>query len=304
MFFEYIYKLLAKLYFYLSNLSQLFVIPFKMIPLQLEAYIWFFIINLRNEPPLVIQNMHFDVPTILKDPTIEGIIDINNILITGLETIDISDDMTNHVKVTQEDPNLQIFKVCITNLGIREMHINLQYFADIGVNNTVPIYGQGDVGLSVRDLKIEFCTMTNMDEGTIYDMDLFNMKYRHDGPIILTGFYKHPEANDVISRMLNLGHILLTMWNSYEPLKASCILTPVFEFILNAWIYNPNLVFTYNSTCLEGSTFNFLKELIEGLIQEISSLKPHLVSTTNYSEDFSNHTDVFDFLNYISTYKK
>lgn len=92
MFFEYIYKLLAKLYFYLSNLSQLFVIPFKMIrkyllilliqlifflilylilALQLEAYIWFFIINLRNEPPLVIQNMHFDVPTILKDPTIE-----------------------------------------------------------------------------------------------------------------------------------------------------------------------------------------------------------------------------------------
>lgn len=63
-----------------------------------------------------------------------------------METIDISDDMTNHVKVTQEDPNLQIFKVCITNLGIREMHINLQYFADIGVNNTVPVYGQGDVG--------------------------------------------------------------------------------------------------------------------------------------------------------------
>lgn len=62
---------------------------------------------------------------------------------------------------------------------------------------------------------------------------------------------KNPEADELLLQLTELFNIYLAMWHNYEPEGASCFLSPLLEFAVNAHMkYEPNALKFDANKCL------------------------------------------------------
>ncbi|CAG9858336.1 unnamed protein product [Phyllotreta striolata] len=237
----------------------------------IQAYIYLYLMSLRDNPFTPFDSISVNVSELLNDDTIKGSIRLDNIMVNGLDTLIFNDleDSNKNINVTQPDPNVEIVDVRL-DVAAEKISVTLEYEIDVDWMGYIPIYGKGTFELPASNLHIAFTSKG--DKSRVYDLKL-NLEYNYE-TVSLTGFYKNPEASGIAAKVLNIFNILLTMWNSYEPEKASCILSPIFEYAVNDYVMkSPDNKFVFDPTCLKGSTMEIISDLIQVLSKDVDSLQ-------------------------------
>ncbi|KAJ8918372.1 hypothetical protein NQ315_008066 [Exocentrus adspersus] len=224
--------------------------------LQLKVYIWMFLSNLKTDQNITVP----DVSWTFSD-NVQGTLSLSNVLVTGLETLTSSPDNINVTEDEDENNN-----ACIL-IPIERLQLNLDYVADIGIDNEIPIYGDGSFLFAQEKIEYTICMFINFNERYLDDV-VFRATYRHK-PI--TGFWKHSEVSLILEGLLNIINRFVAMWNVYEPERASCISTPFVSYVLNRWFGNENATFEFDSTCLKEILFDGTEDI------DIHSIEEHIL---------------------------
>ncbi|KAG5871666.1 hypothetical protein JTB14_032271 [Gonioctena quinquepunctata] len=229
------------------------------------TYIYMNLMNIQLDGNVAIPNIIVDVPKIMNDSSIEGSVVLSNILITGLETSEIDFD---NIQVEDSEEE-ETFDVCV-KLPVGYLNITWGYVADIAIRKKIPIYGEGNFSVYMSNVTIDICTFASYKDVFVDDVN-FTMAYRH-GPADISGVLKHPAADKIASRVLNIGNVLLAMWNKYEPKKASCIWNPLVQHALNAYLEYGNNSLEFDKTCLQDSSVSEIFDLGRELKHEVSNI--------------------------------
>ncbi|XP_018574038.1 uncharacterized protein LOC108913057 [Anoplophora glabripennis] len=209
-----------------------------MDPLTLKVYIWMFFNTVIRD-----QNITFpDVSRTFSDDVL-GTLNLTNILGTGLETI--TNSVQNMEATEDEDGNNNL---CVL-FPAEHLELTLNYDADIGIDDELPIYGNGYLLFRLENIAFNACMFINHDENYIDDV-VVNLLYRHT-PLELTGFWRNNEVSIILTRLLNIANRYIAMWNNYEPERTSCLWSPLFSYALNVWFENKNASLDFDPLCVK-----------------------------------------------------
>ncbi|XP_060518212.1 uncharacterized protein LOC132697001 [Cylas formicarius] len=243
--------------------------------LALQVNILFFLNSLKASgvyQPWIERVFEFNTNTTL------GTLDINN-PIGNTEILDY--DMSSIVQVTKDvDGN---FNACIYSLPVDYFNVDMEYVADIGINNAIPIYGSGDITMDIKNIELSMCWILTNDKDYINDIDI-DIVFRH-GPMSLSGFFNNHLLDQPISNVLTTAYRFFAMWASYEPTCSKCVLNPLVKFLANYIIYRvEDDKLEVDCTCA--------KEILV-------DLKKHLLATEEITKDTISNYITTMILEYI-----
>ncbi|CAH1117972.1 unnamed protein product [Phaedon cochleariae] len=236
--------------------------------------------------------MIIDMSTLLKDPSTQGSIIFRNF--TFLIEPNSIQYNENDVVVTPntDEEGIEKFDVCL-KLTIESLNFTTIYVADIALGEHIPIYGEGNMAIHLSNIVMDLCTIANTQEAYAENMNL-RMSYQR-GQTSITGIYLHPDADRIGSQLLEIGSSLFEMWNKYEPEKASCVLSPVMQYILNQFLYYEHNSLEFNTTCLQESIVGNIWRNSRGLYQEIQDILQSRSASTITTKETDSSTTVNGF---------
>ncbi|XP_030761268.1 uncharacterized protein LOC115886313 [Sitophilus oryzae] len=158
---------------------------------------------------------------------IDGTFNFQTLEVYGLQGLEAKQENLN---VTIDDNKLSL---CININAPTELGVNISnYAADIALVNAIPVYGNGDIKLAVRRVKVNICTNISLSS-PIQLQSLYVRPEFRSCQVNITGFWNNDELSNILTDAFSLLEgIILTFWNS-EIDCISCLLSSTLQSIVN-----------------------------------------------------------------------
>ncbi|KAJ8979917.1 hypothetical protein NQ317_005353 [Molorchus minor] len=229
-----------------------------------------FLNTLKNDKYVSVPEIAFDFSELVDSGLILGTFLLTNFTISGLDTL--TSDLLNIQSTLDEDG----YNYVCVYIPTEYLTLTTEYDADIGVADEIPLYGEGTFRYTLSDIDYNVCLTADFDVGYVYNV-VAHLLYRHN-PIELTGWWRNRQATEIIEKLVNVLDMLFAMWSSYNPNHASCVISPIIQYLVNNNIEYENNTITFNTTCLQ-------EILTEVNHDETSNLEYKLFSTMKTNND-------------------
>nr|CAI5865969.1 unnamed protein product [Callosobruchus analis] len=130
------------------------------------------------------------------------------------------------------------------DFNVPEVSLQMQYDADLGFVDEIPIYGTGNIRLDITKLLVNFKTEVSISktewlkDTTVESLNL-DIGFRHSSKSEITDFWRNETASKFLSTAINILLELFSMWFNYERECINCIVSEAAIKIANK-ILHPN----------------------------------------------------------------
>ncbi|CAH1989813.1 unnamed protein product [Acanthoscelides obtectus] len=132
-------------------------------------------------------------------------------------------------------------------LNVPEIFLELEYDADLGFVDEVPIYGTGNIRLQLSKLLLNLTTEVSINKQqlwkdiTVEDLTL-DFGFRHSSKSQITNFWRNKTVSGILSTTINILVELFSMWFNYEKECINCIVGESIQKAANEILHPKNEV--------------------------------------------------------------
>ncbi|VEN52542.1 unnamed protein product [Callosobruchus maculatus] len=231
----------------------------------------------RDEYVGLIPDVKFRFPDAVKDLA-AGTLELKDVRLHGFK-----DAVKTLIATDGSDQKYSIQNVKIY-FDVPQVSLEMQYDADLGFVDEIPIYGTGNIRLEISKLLLHLTTEVSISKTEwLKDTTVESLKldfgFRHSSKSEITNFWRNDTASKFLSTVINILIELFSMWFNYERECINCIASEAIMKIANK-ILHPDKDIDPKFTC------ECLKDIFKGKYKLEDTIET-LISNYNNNENIT-----------------
>ncbi|CAG9858339.1 unnamed protein product [Phyllotreta striolata] len=235
-------------------------------PITIKIALGAALFKIKSMKQLTINNeLLINVPKILEEYGV-GYAKFNNLTIYGFDTMAYDFDPVD----LPDEGDFTVNNIPV-NLSFAEIGVRSKYYVDMGILDTIPVYGEGDFRLGFNETNV-FINLTMSDQYaqniSIRDFDL-KFVMRDSNQNYIRNFWKNEVVSNFLSSLINDIEPLFCAWYDYNSECIDCILSRIIQKIADQVLY-PGKHSHIKCRCLNEVT-DEMQNILDGFLQALDS---------------------------------